>query len=424
MYKPHTFCRACGYAKPRGPDYIKIEATNERLIEVFDLGIQPLANDFCRDGQERSGYAPLKVLFCPRCSLGQLSTVVRPEILYHRYSYVTSQSEMMKAHFRSLYTDLCADGYSGGNLLEIGSNDGTLLQTFKEFGYNVVGIDPAENLNEIAVRRGVQSICGLFSSESAKLLSSFVQPDIILARHVFCHIDDWHDVVKGFEILAKRNTLICIEAPYCKDMLENAEWDTIYHEHMSYLTLKAVDALLENTTLQLCRVRKYPIHGGAIMLFIRRRDADVERDPDLDLMVSNEAITVDSWREFDQQCEERREELISCVSQVVSSGSTVAGLGASAKSSVWINACKFTRKEIRFIADSTPQKWYTTSPGSNIPITDEGALLRELPDYTVLFAWNFRRECVEKNKLYLSQGGKFIVPVPKLDIVGAQPVLA
>lgn len=388
----------------------------EKLVEVFDLGIQPLANDFCKTGQEQSGYAPLKVMFCPRCSLGQLSVVVRPDILYRHYPYVTSTTDMMKAHFRTLHKDISTE-CAGMSLLEIGSNDGTLLETFKGWGYNVLGIDPAENLNDLANKRGVQSICNLFSSESAKLVSECMQPDIILARHVFCHADDWKDFVRGLEMLCKRNTLICIEAPYCGDTLANVEWDTVYHEHLSYLTLKAVDALLENTTLQLCRVRNYPIHGGAIVLFIRRRDSDVERDSELDRRVAKENIGVDTWRDFQCRATELQCDLFNKVHQLVDEKHTIAGLGASAKSTVWINACKFTRKEIQFIADSTRQKWWTTSPGNDIPIVDEGGILRELPDYVLMFCWNFCQEVLERNKLYLSNGGQFIVPVPRVEII-------
>lgn len=414
MYTPHNHCRACGYGKP-GAQGIK-NGPPERLASAYDLGIQPLANDFCKGNAERGGYAPLKVMFCPKCTLAQLSVVVKPEILYQHYSYVTSPTETMRDHFRQLFRDIGAEA-SSGTLLEIGSNDGALLAAFKEFGYDVLGVDPALNLVDLAHRRGVETICSLFSFQTAELITGFLQPDIILARHVFCHIDDWQDFVRGLEILCKRNTLVCLEAPHCQKTLENTEFDTIYHEHLSYLTVQSVQALLENTTLRLCRVLRYPIHGGAIMLMIRRRDSDFEPDDSVDNIANNEHCSTEAWSDFSVRSDALRKELSGFVNDAVDSGKSVAALGASAKSTVWINACGFTRKHIQFIADCTRHKWFTMSPGSDIPIYDEGALLRELPDYTIMFCWNFRDEVLVRHLPYHEKGGKFVIPIPKIEVV-------
>lgn len=411
MFTNHTQCRACGYGKSATPG--TKSGPTEKLTEVFNLGIQPLANDFCKDGQEHSGYAPLKVMFCPRCTLGQLSVVVRPDILYRHYTYVTSPSATMQHHFEQLHADILAEA-DGSNLLEIGSNDGALLEQFRKWGWDVMGIDPAENLHRIAKARGVDSMCDLFREESAKTLSTIMVPDVILARHVFCHADDWHDFVHGLELLAGKETVICIEVPYGVDTLANCEWDTIYHEHLSYLTLKSVVALLRDSNLRLCRVIRYAIHGGAIMLVIRSKNSDRGPDGELEKLLDEEKVTEETWGEFVASSVASQEALTRAVRECAGN---VAALGASAKSTVWINACGFTRHDIRFISDSTPQKWWTTTPGSDIPVTDEGALLRELPGHTVCFAWNFADEILQKQELYRSKGGKFIIPVPKLRVL-------
>lgn len=410
MYKLHTHCRACGHGKP-GAQGIKAAPT-DKLIEVLDLGVQSLANDFCKDGEPRAGYAPLKVLFCPKCSLAQLSVVVDPSILYRHYNYVTSPSNMMREHFKTLISDIGQET-RGMNVLEIGSNDGRLLNMMKEGGgYTVTGIDPAENLAAIAESHGVPTRVGFFGSETAINLSQY---DVIIARHVFCHVDDWRDFVRGLELVCHQESLICIEAPYAGDTITNCEFDTIYHEHLSYLTLKAVKALLADTSLQLHRVIHYPIHGGAILLMIRHRDFKCK--PWQGTESDAENITVDHWKDFSEHAQDQIDRLKATVQTFRAQGKTVAGLGASAKSTVWINACGFSRRDISFIADNTPQKQYTFSPGTDIPVTDEGAILRELPDYVILWAWNYRSECLEKFSLARSKGVKFIVPVPKIEVV-------
>lgn len=409
MYKNHTHCRACGYAKS-GAQGIK-SAPGAKLPEVFSLGVQPLANDFRKSDEEHSGFCPLKVLLCPNCELAQLSTVVRPDILYRNYLYVTSPAEMMRQHFEQLIKDIAAET-DGKSVLEIGSNDGKLLGAMQAAGYSTMGVDPAENLTLACRGRGIPVMVGFFGSQLAK---SLPQSDIIIARHVFCHIDDWKDFIKGIEEISFSSTLVCIEVPYVGDLLKHCEFDTIYHEHLSYLSIKSVHSLLDDSSLRLYKILRYPIHGGAILLMLRRKDSG--KDPDHSVLGFKDEVGLEAWKAFAVEARAQIDRLKATVQSLVAQGKRVAGLGASAKSTVWINACGFTRKDIAFIADNTPQKHWTFSPGSDIPITDEGAILRDLPDYVVMWAWNYRSELLEKFSLARSKGVKFIVPVPKVEIV-------
>ncbi len=408
MYTQHTHCRACGYGAP-GAQGIKSEPT-AKLIEVFDLGIQPLANDFS-PGEERSGYAPLKVLFCPRCSLAQLSVVVNPSILYRHYAYITSTSNMMRDHFEKLIADI-GNETSGQSVLEIGSNDGRLLAAMQEKGYRVLGIDPAENLAELARSRSIPTQTGFFGKQTAIYIQ---QVDIVIARHVFCHVDDWRDFIAGLEEVSHSQTLVCIEAPYAADTLKNCEFDQVYHEHLSFLSIRAIEALLKDTQFRIHHIIRYPIHGGTILVMLRRKDSGIEPRPSIAELKEN--ITLDDWQSFADEARSQIGRLRTTVQSLTAEGKRVAGLGASAKSTVWINACGFTRKDIAFIADNTPQKQYTYSPGTEIPIVDEGAILRELPDYVVMWAWNYRSEIMDKFSLARSKGVKFIIPVPQVEIV-------
>jgi novobiocin biosynthesis protein NovU/D-mycarose 3-C-methyltransferase len=416
MYKPHSCCRACGYAfhgagGNRNP--------NERLMSVLNLGVQPLANDFCKQGQERQGYAPLEVLFCERCGLAQLSVVVKPEVLYKNYAYVTSDSETMKKHFASLVKDLTAE-QPAGSVVEIGSNNGALLKYLRQYGFNpVIGIEPAENLANEANKEGILTVNDFLNEECAKDVRLHIgQVSFVLARHCFCHVDDWHQFVAALEVLADKDTLIAIEVPYLPDQIANVSFDQCYHEHTSYLSLKAMAALLADTSLMMHKVVKYPIHGGCVLVMLRKKLNGRQPHESVAEFSEQEKITADTWREFAAEAHAQIHKLRLLVKSLRESGKTVCGYGASAKSTVWLNACGFTKKDIAFVTDTTMGKWNTLCPGTDIPVTDPGALMRELPNYAIMFAWNFRDEILEKEALYRSNGGRFIVPVPHIKILG------
>ena len=401
-------CRACG---------------NETLETVFDLGHQFLANDFCGPDDEQAGSAPLKMLFCVKCALGQLSVVVKPEILYSHYHYVTSKSETMKAHFKAFVADLEKEKNGTlGDVLEIGSNDGTLLKFIEDNHSStfVLGIDPSKNLGEIAGQENeVSTICAPFNEQEAVLLGKF---DTIIARHVFAHVADWHDFIRGLEYVTHEDSLIAIEVPYLMDMILNNSFDQIYHEHLSYISITAMEKAFENSSFYVHNVIKYPIHGGAICFFLKHRSKQqVEGNTEWmkhfnfesNLSLSQYKRT---WDNFSDRSNFNIEVLKNFVT-VMKSHSTFAGFGASAKSSVWIQACGFNGGQIDFITDNTPHKVGKFSPGTNIPIVNEEALMRLKPDYCIIFAWNYRSEIIKKLQPYMEAVGKLIFPVPKFESV-------
>lgn len=418
MYTYHTKCRACGYGKPTLP-YIKAASTSEKLMPVFDLGLHPLANDFRKDGEEHAGFAPLAVLFCPRCTLAQLSVVVNPAVLYSHYSYVTSKSDTMRAHFNALWAALSSEAQIH-SVIEIGSNDGHFLGFALNKGALSVGIDPAKNLTDISKQNypSAITICGMFDSSTAMRAKEHVQhADLILARHVFCHMDDWHAFFVAADKLAGAETRIVIEAPYAVDTLRKIEFDQIYFEHLSFLSLRSITSLLSGTPFRIHQVLHFDIHGGTIAVVIRRKDSQHDQTDAARRMLDDENITMDSWTTFAECSKHKIEQLKAIVLEGAGNGKSVCGFGASAKSTVWMTMCNFTKKHIRFICDNTPQKQYTYSPGTDVPITDEGALLRELPNYAVMFCWNFADEVIQKQQRYIELGGKFIVPVEDMKII-------
>lgn len=415
MYKLRLSCRACGYGASNTPHGIKSGSGAEKLIPVFSLGLQPLSNDFCSDLDEHHGFAPLEVLFCPRCSLAQLSATVRPDILYSNYKYVTSTSDTMLRHFENLYAALNERATSMDKILEIGSNDGAHLNWLACKGHKVCGIDPAENLHPDTV----ESICDVLCSGSAELARFKLEgpADVVIARHVFCHVDDWYGFMKALENVTHPESLIAIEVPYVGHLLEQNQFDTIYFEHTSYMSLKAIVALLERTNFALHDVIDFDIHGGVICLIIRPKASQSSPNPEALKRVDAENITEGDWQHFNQDVKALICELKITVARARAQRKVGCAYGASAKCTVLLNACGFTRKDIAFVADTTKLKWYKNVPGTDIPVVDDGALLREMPDFALMTCWNFRKEVLQKNKLYTDKGGKFIVPIPEVEIV-------
>ena len=403
MYTMHSLCRACGC---------------KNLEPVLSLGLQPLANDFCRSGEERAGFAPLEVLFCPICTLAQLSVVIRPEILYSNYSYVTSASRMMQDHFSRLWRDMQNEGPCSG-IVEIGSNTGDFLRFALDNGaQSVIGIDPAKNLCEISRSKGIQAIERAFDASTASDANEIIgKVDAVVARHVFCHIDNWQAFIRNLRTLGHSETFYCIEVPYAPDMLAMNSFDQVYHEHLSYLTIKAMIACLRDTGLHIHRISRYAIHGGAIVITLRQDDSKITPDVYAWGHIRQEHMTPESWIGFAGRTEDQRAILFELIEKLLAEDNTVAGFGASAKSTVWINACKLTKKHIRFLCDSTPQKQGRLSPGSDIPILTESELVSQGPDYAVCFAWNFASEIISKQSEFVSNGGQFIVPVPEVKIL-------
>lgn len=402
MYRDHTTCRACG---------------STDLIPVFDLGVQPLANDFRKPGESRNGFAPLKVLFCQKCTLAQLSVVVDPVLLYEDYPYVTSTSETMRRHFVRLATVFAIE--SGfGSLVEIGSNDGLFLKHLSDAGWKqLVGIDPAINLSPAASARGVRTINSLFDEQAAKdALRITGEVDAIVARHVFAHIDNWKEFMRCIELMSNTNTTVYLECPYCLDTMNHGEWDTIYHEHLSYVTIRSIEALLKDTSFHLHRITAYPVHGGVILMTLRRNDLTRKVDQSVADYLEREQITAGCWQTFRHQSESQVDRLLLKIEQLKANGKTVCGFGASAKSTVAVTAAGL-EKFISFITDTTPQKQGRLSPGTNIPIVPQEEILKRQPDYAVCFAWNYRTEILKANEEYLKRGGHFIFFVPQLEVV-------
>lgn len=381
MYKHHTKCRVCG---------------TEDLVSVADFGLTPLANDFRKPGEEVAGYAPLNVLYCADCSLAQLSVNVNPSVLYSNYSYVSSTSQTMLKHMDALIQDIRAE-HNGPivNVLEIGSNTGVFLERFKPYCKIIAGIDPAENLASEAAGRGVLTTVGLFNCETAK---KTLRADVVVARHVFAHVDDWREFIATLDHVTNSDSTVVIEVPYVGDMLDRSEWDSVYHEHLSYASIRSVNRLLQKTPWYVSATKRYGVHGGSIAFFIKRRAGDYVVVDNDDLTEYDFCKSAEAWK---------RNANVFWSDMIRGDRKRIFGYGAPAKATLWTGYLGLKRSDIEFVHDNTPQKQGCLMPGTDIPVTGDTSEM-ESCDVGIVFAWNYFDEI--KRKSTPAVAGKLVVP--------------
>ncbi len=411
MIQERTYCRTCG---------------SKNLKLILDLGKTALVNDFLKP-EEVANYKislPLRVVLCPDCSLVQLADTVDPKILYSHYAYVTSTSKTMDTHLNNMMTHLLSTARlgSGSKVLEIASNTGVFLKKFKEQGCEVLGIEPAGNIADVALATAIPTRKEFFNATTAKKLKAeWGTADLILGRHVFAHIDDLRDLVAGLEAVSHAETLIAFEVPYIVDFFEHTEYDTIYHEHLSYISVAAIEALVKDSAFMLSRVDHYPIHGGSILFHLRQRSSKAAPHASVTQALEKEKnmrlAEPATWEAFVRRVSHIRAELPALLRRLKAQGKRIIGYGASAKGNTLLNTCGITTKELDYIIDNTPFKQNKIAPGSWIPVRPPEMLLKDQPDYALLLAWNFAPEIIKRETEFQKRGGRFIVPIPEPKIV-------
>ncbi len=395
------------------------------LVPVLDLGETPLANALLEQERPREPEPrfPLELVFCQSCTLLQITETVPPEVLFGEYLYFSSFSDTMVAHAKALVGRLVAErGLGPGSLaVEAASNDGYLLRFYREAGVPVLGIEPAANIAKVARERGVETLCRFFGTEVAReLAAAGTSADVIHANNVLAHVADLNGFVEGFALLLKGDGRVVVETPYAKDMLDGVEFDTIYHEHLCYYSLTALDALFRRHRMTVCDVERLAIHGGSLRVFAARSGA-AEPSPAVRALLEEErrwgVADPAFYRGFGARVNALRESLRGLLGRLKAEGRRVAAYGASAKGSTLLNTSGIGRETLDFVADRSTVKQGRFTPGTHLPVVAPERLAEAMPDYTLLLTWNFADEILAQQAEYRRRGGKFIVPIPEVKIV-------
>lgn len=399
-------CRSCG-----GSD----------IHDVLSLGAMPLANALLTEeqlGVEENRF-PLAIAMCARCTLVQLTETVPPDELFVEYAYFSSRSAPMVGHARDLVARTITDRRLGASdlVVEVASNDGYLLQHYVERGVPVLGIDPAANVVEVARGKGVETRCDFFTSKLASgLRSEGIRASVVHANNVLAHVPDINDLVSGVATLLDDDGTFIVETPYVRDMVDKLEFDTIYHEHVFYYSLSALQELFERHGLRITRVEHISIHGGSLRIQAVSADSDEPVDTSVPSMLADESRSGMTQPSFYEGFSERVGDLLTHLRDFLASrragGRSIAGYGAAAKGTVILNALGVGRETFDFIVDDTPYKQGRYVPGARIPICAPDRLLSDVPDDVMIFAWNFADEIIAKESEYLAKGGTFLLPLP------------
>lgn len=409
LAKKNNTCRYCG---------------SKQLIKFLSLGNQPPSNSFIRSDQitQEVSY-PLDVYFCKSCFLVQLIDVVPAKIIFDDYAYLSSTSKALKEHYSKLAQMLTKkyELHKGDAVVDIGSNDGVLLYGYTKPGIIRIGVEPS-NVAEIAKAAGFDIFKDFFNLEtSKKIVKKYGTVKIITATNVFAHVDDIAGFVKGLEYLLNPDGVFVIEAPYVIDLIDNTLFDTIYHEHLCYLSITPMKKFFEKFSLEIFKVDRIPFgaSGPAIRVFVQKkgkREIDVSV---LELLSFERSWGVGkpgTYLGYGKKVEKIKKDVLQLIKKIKKTGAHIGGFGAPAKGNTLLNYFELNPDVIEYLAENNTIKQGLVTPGAHIPIISDKAFLEKMPEFALLLPWNYIDFFIKKSE-YIKKGGKFIVPLPRPRIV-------
>jgi len=416
MFKQITSCRICN---------------SKNLSKYLDLGKLPLANSLIDpEKKEKEHFFPLEVLFCNDCCLSQLSIVVDPEIMFNNYVYRASVSKTFQNHCREMAKEIKKRFKTQKlSVLDIASNDGCLLKEFKKENFEVIGVEPAANIAKIAEENKITTINSFWNKNAVKkVLNKTGKVDVVTATNVLAHVHDISSFVSVIKEVLKENGLVVIEVPNAHNIIEKNQFDTIYHEHLSYFIFKPLIELFERNDFELVDVQKVNIHGGSLRIFAAKKNSSVKKNKEaVNELIQEEKskglYELKTYLQLAKNAERIKNDLILIMKEIKSKGKTIAAYGASAKGSTLLNYCGVGTNYIDFIVDDTPEKQNHLTPGNHIPIFSKSYLEENKTDYLLLLSWNFAKEFISKTPEHREKGGKYIIPIPEVKVIESEDEL-
>lgn len=392
-------------------------------IEPFlSFGKMPIANGFLLPAQfEQEVFFDLNVGYCSRCYMVQLTEFLDPSQLFHdAYAFFSSTSVYMQRHFKT-FAEMVQSRYLNGAdplVVEIGSNDGIMLQNFAAAGIRHIGVEPSANVAQVALEKGINTVGRFFNEETASSLRREYGPAAaILGANVMCHLPNIHSVMRGIDALLTEEGVFIFEDPYFGDIISKTSYDQIYDEHIFYFSLHSLQNLFARYEMEIIDIEPQPVHGGSMRYVVgRKRRHHVS--PAVSAQWQQEEVMGLDQREtfttFAERIEASRRQLVALLTDLKHQGKRVVGYGATSKSTTVTNYCNIGPELVEFICDTTPFKQGKYSPGTHIPVVPYGRFTEAYPDFALLFAWNHKREILEKEQDFIRQGGEFIVYVPSV----------
>lgn len=410
-HEKRAFCRACG---------------NDRFRLVLSLGPTPLANSFLPslNGSSEEPSFPLDLYFCETCSLVQLLDVIDPEVMFRHYVYVTGISDTIAAHniqYARTVNEILKMG-ADDLVIEVASNDGSLLKCFNAHGMRTLGIEPARNVAEMARSNGVETIDEFFNACTAKQVRAAYGPaKAVIGNNVLAHVDDTQDFLCGCRALLDDDGLVIIEVPYLREMLERLYYDTIYHEHHCYFSVTTLLRLCDAVGLSILRVDHLPVHGGSLRIYAGLPAQNGgHAKPVLEMAARERRAGMSDLARYEQfaaEVETNRRKVRELLGEFKEEGKKVVGYGAPAKGNTLLNFCGIDTQLLPYTVDKNPLKVGTYTPGTHIPVYPVSTLLERQPDYVFILAWNFAEEIMHQQQEYRDRGGRFIIPLPEPRVV-------
>lgn len=403
----------------------------EPLTHVLcDLGMSPLANSYVSfdNSQNAEKIYPLKVWVCSRCLLAQLESFESPDAIFSDYLYFSSFSTSWVDHAKRYCEMMTARfGYNeASQIIEIASNDGYLLQHFKARGVPVLGIEPAANVAKVAWEdKQIPSVVKFFGVETAReLVATGKSADLLLGNNVLAHVPDINDFVGGLKIALKPDGVITFEFPHLQRLIDENQFDTIYHEHFSYLSFLAMEKVFSHHGLTLFDVEQLPTHGGSLRIFARHSENDgaafatTDRVGEMRRQETEFGLTrMEIYTAFGEKVKATKRKLLKFLIEAKEAGKTIVGYGAAAKGVTLLNYCGVSNDLVDYVVDKSPYKQNHYMPGVRIPIHGPEKILETKPDYVLILPWNLRKEIMGEMACISEWGGRFVVPIPEVTVL-------